>query len=367
MPVAPLSSPLVPTTAAKPFVLPALADPHVHLDKALTVDQVANPAGDLAGAIDAWLGFRATQSADAIRERARRAALTLLRNGTTAIRAHVDTGPDIGLRAVHALLGLREELEGVLDLQVVACAFLPLTGRGSADVKALAAEALAAGADLLGGAPWLDADPAGAYDAVVELAHTAGVGLDLHVDETLDPRVFTLPALLDRVEGGFPHPVAVDHLVSLPLQDDPVRARTAERLATAGVGVVALPATNLYLQGREAGALASRGLTAVRELLDAGVTVAAGGDNVRDPFNPTGRLDPLETAGLLVTAAHLSLDEALAAVSDSARALMGLAPSTDSVTLPASSLADAIAAAPVDRVVERDGRVVARTTVRVEA
>jgi cytosine deaminase len=346
------------------LVLPALADPHIHLDKALTADLVANPTGDLPGAIGAWLGFRASQGLDEIRERASRAAAALLRNGTTAIRAHVDTGPDIGLRAVEALIELREEFAGTVDIQVVACAFLPLTGKGSPEVRALAAEALSAGADLLGGAPWLDADPAGAYDAVLALAAQAGVGVDLHVDETLDPDVFTLPRLLERVEDGFPHPVAVDHVVSLAVQPEPLRRDAIERLAAAGVGVVTLPATNLYLQGRTPDTPTARGLTAIRELLDAGVTVAAGADNVRDPFNPTGRLDPLETASLLVTAGHLSPAEALDAVSDSARALLGLpAIDGDSVTLPATSLGDAIAAAPADRIVTRDGRVVAQTSV----
>jgi cytosine deaminase len=353
----------LPTDAGR-IVLPAFADPHVHLDKALTADVVENPTGDLAGAIEAWLAFRGSQSSEQIRERARRGALALLRNGATAVRAHVDTGPDLGLRAVEALTGLRTELAGVLDIQVVACAFLPLTGRGGSEVRALAAEALAAGADLLGGAPYLDDDPAGAYDELMAIAIAAGKGLDLHVDETLDPAVFTLPALLERVEAGFPHPVTVDHVVSLAVQPPAVRAGIAARLAAAGIGVVVPPATNLYLQGRVPGTPTARGLTAIRELLRAGVTVAAGSDNVRDPFNPTGRFDPLETASLLVTAGHLTPDEALAAVSGSARALMGLPEAPDEVVaLPASSLADAVAAGPAERVVAREGRVVARTAV----
>ena len=48
-----------------------------------------------------------------------------------------------------------------------------------------------------------------------------------------------------------------------------------------------------------------RGLTAVRALLDAGVRLGAGADNVRDPFNPVGRADAFETASLLVTVGHL--------------------------------------------------------------
>ena len=49
-----------------------------------------------------------------------------------------------------------------------------------------------------------------------------------------------------------------------------------------------------------------RGLTAVRALREAGVVVAAGADNLQDPFNPLGRACPFETAGLMVWTAHLS-------------------------------------------------------------
>ncbi len=344
--------------------LPAFADPHVHLDKALTSDLVPNPRGDLQGAIEAWIGFRHTQRLDDVHARARRAALALLTNGVTAIRAHVDTGPDIGLTAVRAVLRLRDELAQVLDIQVVACAGLPLTGAAGAEAQALAAEALALGADVLGGAPYLDADPEAAYDAVIRIALEANKGIDLHVDETLRSEVFTLPALLDRVEGGFPHPVAVDHVVSLAAQPDDVRNRTIERLAASGVPVVTLPATNLFLQARGSATPVARGITAVHELLSAGVTVAAGVDNVRDPFNPTGRFDPLETASLLLVAAHLTGDQALTAVTSAPRVLMGLdADNADTVTLPGSSLADVVAAAPATREVRRGDQVVAQSRV----
>ena len=231
----------------------------------------------------------------------------------------------------------------------------------------MAAHALHAGADLLGGAPWLDEDPAGAYETLVDIAAAAGVGLDLHVDETLDPETFTLPHLIDRVEDGFPHPVTVDHVVSLGTQSADVQRHTAQRLAAARVAVAVLPATNLYLQGRGPITPAARGITALRTLIDAGVTVAAGADNIRDPFNPTGRLDPLETAALLITAGHLDPSEALSAVSGDARSLMGLpaAPREDKneVRIRASSANDAIAGASADRVVFRGGEVLARTTV----
>jgi cytosine deaminase len=133
---------------------------------------------------------------------------------------------------------------------------------------------------------------------------------------------------------------------------------------------VALPQTNLYLQGRGFDASPPRAITAIRALLDAGASVAAGGDNVQDVFNPMGRGDALETAGLLVTAGHLEVELAYALVSDRARSVLGL-PSAglvrgdraDLLAIAAGSAREAVATAPDDRLVLSGGRVVARSRV----
>ena len=68
-----------------------------------------------------------------------------------------------------------------------------------------------------------------------------------------------------------------------------------------------------------------RALTAIRALTDAGVNLAAGADNLQDPFNPVGRGDCLETASLMVMAGHLLPEDAYHSVANAARAALGLA------------------------------------------
>jgi cytosine deaminase len=355
-------------------LLPAPAEPHAHLDKALSAAHAPNPAGDLVGAIAAWHAYRPSLDEAEILGRARAAAHELVAHGTTAIRSHVDVGPGIGLRALHALVALREELaeQGLAELQLVALISPPLTGPEGADNRELLAAALEAGADVAGGCPHLDPDPVGATAAALDAAELAGAAIDLHTDETLDPRVLAVRDLARMVvERGFVGGAVASHCVSLGVQPPPVQALVARELADAGIAVVALPQTNLYLQGRDVAAAPPRGLTAVRALLDAGVTVAAGADNVRDPFNCVGRADALETAALLVMAAHLTPEEAWARVSDDARAAMGLAVVALAAGAPAeilavrgASLADAIARGSEHRIVIHAGRCVACTEVR---
>ena len=355
-------------------VLPAPAEPHAHLDKALTADRVPNPRGDLAGAVAAWHAEWPSLTVADIAARARAAALLQLSFGTTAVRTHVDVGSGVGLRSVEALLAVREELAGVVDLQVCALVSAPTAGPDGAAHRALQREALAMGADVGGGCPHLDPDPRGCLEACLAAAAEAGRPVDLHTDETLDAGALGLADFARLVaKTGFPHGAVASHCVSLGVQPAAVQAEVAAEVAEAGVAVVTLPQTNLFLQARGVATSPPRGLTALRALLDAGVTVAGGGDNLRDPFNGMGRGDPLETASLLVTAGHLSVQEAYAAVSAGARRAMGLpavevAPGfpADLVCVAATSLADAVAGASQQRLVFRRGTLVARTAVTRE-
>jgi cytosine/creatinine deaminase len=158
--------------------------------------------------------------------------------------------------------------------------------------------------------------------------------------------------------------------VSLGFKPPEVQDDVAREVAAAGVGVVTLPQTNLYLQGREQRMATPRGLTAIAALRAAGALVAGGGDNFQDPFIPIGSGDPLQTAQLLVSAAHLDPDDAYELVSDAARAVMGLVPvrfeygaPADLLAVRASSLREAVATTTEARIVIHAGRVVARTIV----
>ena len=354
------------------LLLPAPAEPHAHFDTALTADRIANPTGDLGGAIDAWLDYQASVPQEDFVARATEAALLGLANGTTAIRTHVGIYEPVGIGAVEALLEVRERLRDLVDLQLVALT-VELTGPECAEIRAMLRAAMELGADVVGGCPHLDPRPVAYHDLTLSLAAELGRPIDLHTDETLNASVLHLPHFADLVATtGFPYGATASHCVSLGVQPPERAAEVAARVAAARVAVVCNPQTNLFLQARGQDFAPVRGLTALRALLDAGVTVAGGGDNVRDPFNPVGRVDPLETASLLVTAGHLTPEEAYAAVSTGARAAMGLpevqvAPGfpAELLAVQASSLGEAIAGG-TGRVVIHQGRMVSRTTVTRE-
>jgi cytosine deaminase len=347
------------------LLLPAPAEPHAHLDKVFTWDRTGAQYGGLLDAVRVTTAASANFTAQDIRARALRMLRMQVRNGVTAVRTHANVcdGAD-PLLAVRTLVELREELRDRIDLQV---AFLAASDCSDDQLR----EAVRVGVDQLGGAPhtW-PPDPTEGTVRILRLAAETGVAVDLHVDEELDPQVGTLAAIArETVRLGLAGKVTASHCVSLGVQPGDVRDEAIAAVRAAGVGIVTNPITNLYLQGRGWPTSPPRGLTAVGALLEAGVTVAGGGDNVRDAFNPMGRGDPLEVAALLVTAGHLTVEQAYDAVSTGARTVLQLPAAgvaagraADLLAIRADALVDAIAEAPADRITIRAGEVIARTS-----
>ena len=82
---------------------------------------------------------------------------------------------------------MRRRVADVIDVEIVALCGWPITGAAGADQRALLRDALAAGADLVGGCPHLDdGGTRAATETFLEIAADHGVGVDLHTDETLD-------------------------------------------------------------------------------------------------------------------------------------------------------------------------------------
>lgn len=344
------------------LVTAAGSEPHAHLDKSQSWDAIQPAFGDLERAIESWHAFAATLDEDDTLRRARSTALRMLASGITSVRTHVDLlRGDDALVGVRALVRLREELDGLMDIELVA-----LGGPNIPD--AVFEAALDAGVDLVGGAPHLADDPIADLERLIALARRRDVGLDLHTDESL-AGADTLAAYA-RLVAGWNRPRTAGHCVRLSMMPATDLAALADEVRAADIGVIALPITNLYLQGWEADHAVPRGIAPIGRLKAAGVRVAAGADNVRDPFNPVGRCDHLETASLLVAAGHLAPADALYAVTTGARDVMNLpfagpvaGARADLVAVRAASMGDAVAFADADRVVIHRGRLVSRTTV----
>jgi cytosine deaminase len=344
----------------------SFVEPHAHLDKAFLADRITNPSGDLMGAIRGLEAVRATITHEDLVERATRAVHLMSQNGVTSIRTHADTTLSGGLSSIHALLEVKRNCAHFMDIQVAMLLEWPVTGTAGKEHQALARDAISAGIDVVGGCPHLDPDPRGAVEFFVNLAVESGLPLDLHADENMRPDSSDLENLADIVlRDKLSHQMNASHCVSLSTRSENDIDRIAAKVATAGITVTALPQTNLFLQERGVSTNPARAITPIHRLQKAGVIVAAGADNLQDPFNLVGRGDPLEIASLLMISAHSTAYRAIQMVSsNSHKAVHGVTSSmavgepADFTAMPATNLRESIAMGPPDRIVVYGGVVI---------
>ena len=308
------------TDAAGGLLLPAYIDTHIHLDKALIRDQLAEHDGTLRGAIEAIHAAKRAYDVEDVRRRARAVIESSVLTGTTRLRSHVDVDTIGGLVPLEGVLAAAADCAHLAEVHVIA---FPQEGilrdPGTAE---LMAEAMTAGATVVGGMPHWELTEDDQREHVrfcFDLARRNDADVDLHVDETDDGSVRTLAMVVEETERrGWQGRVTVGHVCALAAADDAYAERVIAGCARAGITVVSNPVTNLVIQGRGDRGLVRRGTTRIRELMAAGVPVAFGQDCVQDGFYPFGRGDLLEVALVSAHAAHLTTVEeqldALAAV-----------------------------------------------------
>lgn len=286
-------------------VLPGFIESHIHLDKAFLEERRPNLSGTLQDAIAITLELKRRVTKRDIHERSGRALKLLLRHGATRARAQAEVDPIVGLQGMEAALELREAWRGWVDLQIVV---FPQEGiEQQPGTEDLMREALRMGGDAVGGVPYNDLDPERHLDIVFRLAGEFGKDVDLHLDFTDDPGDRRIESVARRtLAQGLQGRVAVGHLTSLGAMDEGAAARIVSLIAEAGIHVLPLPATDLFLCGRGPVPPRHRSLTRVKDLLRAGVNVSIASNNIRNAFTPSGRGDLLEIGLLLASVAHMS-------------------------------------------------------------
>jgi cytosine/creatinine deaminase len=355
------------------LVLPGLVDMHQHLDKSRTRPLLDNPSGTLAGASAAYRALAPTVTRDQMIARAERTVEACSAYGTVAIRSHTNIDPQTGVRGVEAMVTLRERCAGRMRIQVVGHVTSQATSM-LRESEAWLREAIDLGIDAIGGVPSFSSEPVTFLKLLFDAAQRSGLPIDMHIDEHLDPDNvwFAEVARMTRAYGMAGRVVA-GHCSALSAMPPDDAQRTIDDLREAGVGIVTLPAANLFLQGRDADRLPPRGLTRVKEILASGIPFAAASDNIQDPFVPTGSGDLLEIARWTLLAGSLGLGEmrtVFEMVSTVPAQIIGLGidwgirkgARADLLIARADSIDDLVASGALERTVMFDGRVVSSTS-----
>lgn len=281
------------------LVTESFVNAHMHLCKVYTLDRAGDAAltaytsgsmGSALRSIELASEVKAQYDERWIEPNARRALIEAVRHGVRHVLAFADVDTSARLEGVKPLLRLREEFRGVVDLQVVA---FPQDGLlrdpGAED---LVREAIALGADVVGGIPWIEVSDDDAREHVRRMCALAAendLRVAMLVDDAGDPSLRTTEMLAtEMLAQGLVGRGVANHARAVGLYAEPSVHRLAGLARRAGLGFVSDPHTGpLHLP--------------VRQLTGLGVPVALGQDDIEDAYYPFGRHNMAEVAFL---AAH---------------------------------------------------------------
>ena len=279
------------------LVTPSFVETHIHLDKSCISDRLSWLPGGLDEAIREVARLKQEFTPEDVYHRARRTLEKFILNGTTHVRTHLEVDPVIGLRSLEGIVPLVQEFRWAVDIE--NCVFPQEGLLNNPGTDELIVEGLRRGGSVVGAAPYTDSDPKGQIDRVFEIAREFDIDIDMHLDFGPDTQTLDMDYVCDRTERyGYGGRVAIGHVTKLSALPPERFREQAQRLATAGVAVTVLPATDLYLMGRHQEHSMMRGVTPAHRLLDEGVNCSLSTNNVLNPFTPFGDCSLVRMANL---------------------------------------------------------------------
>ena len=290
------------------LVVPGFVETHIHLDKSCIIDRCSIVEGTLREAIAETARAKLAFTEEDIAERARRTLERAIAGGTMHMRTHVEVDPRIGLKGFRAVRRLARDFAWAIDLEI--CVFPQEGLLNDPGTEELLIQACGEGADLIGGCPYADTQPIEHTARIFAIACRFDLDIDFHLDFDLDASWMHLDEVMRRTRAaGYGGRVAVGHATKLSAVPSQRQIEIARQLADAGVAVTVLPATDLFLMGRDADYNVPRGVTRADRLAQHGVTCSLASNNVLNAFTPFGDASLLRMANLYANIAQLGRRE----------------------------------------------------------
>ena len=296
--------------AAGRLVCAGFIETHIHLDKSCIIDRCAPEPGGEARTVARVAAVKHTFTVEDVQARATRTLEKCIAHGTTRMRTHVEVDPAVGLRGFEGVRAVAATHAWAIDIEI--CVFPQEGLTNNPGTEELVVAALRGGARVIGAAPGYDTDHAGQIRRIFELAREFDVDIDMHLDFGNSASELDIGLVCELTEqyrlGGR---VAVGHVTKLStLPPEELRA-WARRLADVGVAVTVLPATDLFLMGRDQTHNVHRGVVDANMLGELGVTCSISTNNVLNPFTPFGDCSLLRMANLHANILQVSGNERL--------------------------------------------------------
>src|SRR5215470_2048275 len=276
---------------------PGLVESHIHLDKSRIIDRCAPQPRSQLTPVKGVAPLKKSMTVEDVRCRAEQTLEQCIMHGTTRMRTQVELDPGIGMRGFDAITSLIDDYKWAIEIEI--CVFPQEGLTNYPGTEELLVEGLKRGARVLGGAPRYDTDHAGQIERIFALAREFDVDIDMHLDMGNTPDAMDIHLVRDLTEkykrGGR---VVVSHMAKLSLLPPDQVVRLARDLANAGISVTVLPATDLFLMGRDQDHNVRRGVADANLLMEHGVNCSLSSNNILNPATPYGDCSLIRIANL---------------------------------------------------------------------
>jgi len=374
----------IPETAAREviqangnLVAPGFVDCHMHFDKVFSLGE--KDSKTLDAAIEEFYSYcnniKEGEWKTDIKRRAKEAARFAVQSGTTSLRTHVNIEPNTDLQGIEAMNELKNELKDYVDIKITSLPSFYDEPEAQAKRLDLLEYACKNGLlDFLGGALNIHDNWEDLTEKIFAIAVRNKLPLDFHVNESDNPDIRHFEQIADlTIKYGYEGRVSCGHVTALNAVDNETAARVIGKAKKADLNIITLPSCNLYLMGRGDKQPIRRGVTRIREFLEAGVNISYASDNIRDPFRPIGNGDMLEEGLLTAQVAQMVTKSELETVFrmgtlNPAKALQlqdyGLAvgKNADLVIFDSDIVSDALISQATRRYIIKKGKIVAKNT-----
>ncbi|SCX89357.1 cytosine deaminase [Nonlabens sp. Hel1_33_55] len=284
-----------------------LAESHLHLDKACILERSDIEEGTLDEAVEETGKAKDKFTEADVYQRALKVIQMIIPNGTTSVRTYVETDSKTELHSLKAIQKLKNDVAHQVDLDIVAFAQNGLTT--APKTIELLKKAFDSGVQTIGGCPYKDENPEAHIDLVFELALEYDLHVDFHMDFDLEDSDSSIPYLCSVIDKTqFKNRVSIGHVTKLMAFKTEKRKRLEKLLADHNVSVCVLPATDLFLNGRDSDKMIPRGVLRATEFEDLDLNAAISSNNILNAFTPYGDGNLLRMANLYANVSQLSTD-----------------------------------------------------------
>ena len=259
---------------------------HAHFDKAYLIsdDNLLLSQRDMQEKWRLYRHLKKSYTFEDLYTRISRGVEKMIEQGVTHCRSFIDADALVGLLPLQAAIAVREQYKHLIHLEY---AVQPLEGVLEPKAQKAFVEACMM-ADIIGGLPSRDRpEPRAHLDFIMQLANDLGKPVDVHIDQENQPNEHETEMLAQAtIDHGLQGRVRGVHAISLAAQSNEEQARVCALLKEAGVGIVICPSAAISMKPHDMMAPIHNSIAPLRPLLEAGVPLSLGVDNIADLFMP---------------------------------------------------------------------------------